>query len=196
MTTATARSLLDVHLPLCDASTLQRVIVDATPADTYEAIWSADFLSTSAARTLAAIAMWPERMRAWLRGEPPPAATARSARLRDMLAGPSPWVLLADEPEHGVALGLLWTPPAGGEKRPAEEFAAFDAPGFAKVGWSITVEPFGAGRTLLTTETRTHATDDLAARRFALIWPLISPFAALLRRQVLRAITERAERDF
>lgn len=183
-----------LEFPRSDASTRQRVVVWATPEAVYDAIWSADLLSTKLARMLAGAAMAPERIAAWLRHQPPPHAPARTAHLRDMLTDDSPWVLLADEPGHGVVLGLLWTPPVGAEKRPADEFEAFAAPGFAKVTWSVSAEPFGAGHCVLTTETRTQTTDEVAARRFAWLWPLIAPFAALLRGQVLRAVKAEAER--
>ena len=122
-----------------------------------------------------------------------PAPAARSAHLQDLLAAESPWRLLADEPGSEVVLGLLWTPPAGVARCTPEAFADFAAPGVAKVAWSIAVVPFGAGHTLLITRTRTQTVDAVARRRFALLWPLISPFAALMRGQALRAIKSTAE---
>lgn len=49
-------------------------------------------------------------------------------------------------------------------------------------------------RSLLVTETRAQAVDDKARRRFRLYWRMISSFAALTRRLVLRAIAAEAER--
>jgi hypothetical protein len=192
MTTLTAAAL-DVHLPHFDASTVQRVVVRATPQATYAAIWSADLLQAPLARTLTRAAMALEHAGARVRGAAPPPAVPRSAHLRDMLDGDGPWLLLHDEPEREVVLGLLWTPPAGGHRCAPEQFAGFEAPGLAKVVWSLSAHPFGASHTLLVTETRTQATDPVASRRFGLLWPLISPFAALLRSQVLRAIKTQAE---
>jgi hypothetical protein len=189
----TTGSALDRLLPHFDAETTQRAIVQAAPATTYDAIWAADLLGTPLARGLSALAMCPERLRAWLRHEPPPPPTARSARLGDLLTSESPWRLLADEPGSEVVLGLLWTPPAGVATCTPEAFADFDHPGVAKVAWAIAVLPFGAGHTLLMMRTRTHAVDAVARRRFALLWPLIAPFAALLRGQALRAIKASAE---
>ena len=181
-------------VPHSDASTFQRIIVWKPPATVYDAFWTADLSTRPMARALADAAMVPERIGAWLRHEPPPPAPTRSARLQDLLADDSPWTLLADELGHRVVLGLLWHPPSGVEKMPADAFEAFDAPGFVKVTWSLSAEPFGAGHSLLVTEIRTRTTDELTARRFALVWPALSPFAALLRRQVLRAIKSEAER--
>ena len=61
--------------------------------------------------------------------------------------------------------------------------------------WSIAVYPFGAGHALLVTRTHTRAVDERARRRLAWLWPLISPFAALLRGQVLRAVRDTAQRS-
>jgi len=191
-TTALDRS--ERYTPHQAARTVQRVFVVATPGETYRAIWEANLLRMPLARALSAIALWPERVRARMRREPAPAKSGRSARLRDMLGPDSPWILLADEAAREVVLGLLWTPPAGGAKCAAADFEGYAAPGIAKVVWSLSVVPFGAGHCVLTTETRTEPTDAAAARRFRLVWPLISPFAALLRMQVLRAVKAHAER--
>ena len=45
----------------------------------------------------------------------------------------------------------------------------------------------------LLTETRRATTDAVAARHFRLLWPVISPFAGMLRMQVVRAIKAEAE---
>jgi hypothetical protein len=174
--------------------TRQRVLVWAPPQTIHDAIWTADLASRPLARALTAAAMIPERIGAWWRHAPAPPVRARSARLGDMLAEDSPWTLLEDGPGPRVTLGLLWHLPAGVRKVAPEAFEAFDAPGYAKVTWSIFVLPFGAGHGLLETETHTQTTDERTARRFALVWPVIKPFAAVLRRQVLLAIKAEAER--
>ena len=192
MTIATGNAL-DVQLPHFDAGTIQRAVVYATPQTTYDAIWSADLLRAPLARTLTRASMALERAGARVRGTPHPRRVPHSARLRDMLGADSPWLLLADEPGHEVVLGLLWTPPAGGHTCAAGEFSDYRAPGVAKVVWSISVLPFGACHALLVTETRTFATDARAKRRFGVLWPMIAPFAALMRSQVLQAIKAEAE---
>jgi hypothetical protein len=193
MTTATATSAIERFVGGAGARTLQRVIVRATPGDVYDAIWTANLLSSPLARTLSAVAMWPTRVLAWLRHTPQPPPGSRSATLADMLVGDSPWIKLIEVPGAVVVLGLLWKPPADGESCIPGAFATFAEPGFAKVVWALSVEPFGASHSLLVSETRTHTTDAVAARRFRLLWPVISPFAGILRMQVLRAIKAEAE---
>jgi hypothetical protein len=74
------------------------------------------------------------------------------------------------------------------------EFAAFDDPGYTKVAFTIRAEPYGANRTLVTTETRTATTDPVSRRQFAAYWRLIGPFSALMRRLILRWVKSRVER--
>ena len=190
---ATATATIERFVGPADAQTLQRVAVRATPADVYDSIRTANLLSSPLARALSSAAVFPTRVLAWIRQDPQPPAGVRSATLDDMVVGDSPWLVLADVPGVVVVLGLLWKPPAGGARCVPGSFATFAEPGFAKVVWSLSVEPFGASHSLLVTETSTTTTDDTAARRFRLIWPVISPFAALLRMQVLRAIKAEAE---
>ena len=78
-------------------------------------------------------------------------------------------------------------------RKPAE-FAAFDTPGYVKVAFNIRVESYGSGRALITTETRTAATDPASLRRFARYWLLAGPFSALIRRRTLRIVKSDAER--
>ena len=176
----------------CDLSTRQELVVDARPDAVYAAIWRANLIASRGARLLSAVAMWPARLAARVTGRRVPRA-ARSATLGDMLAEESPWILVADEPGREVVLGLLWRPPAGAERCEPEHFAQFAQPGFAKVAWSLAVAADGE-RSRLITETRTLATDPHTRRRFRLMWPVIAPFAALLRRMVLRAVKREAER--
>ena len=57
-----------------------------------------------------------------------------------------------------------------------------------KVAFNVRVEPYGRGRSLLTTETRTTATDAASLRRFSGCWLLVGPFSALIRRLMLRIV--------
>ena len=73
-----------------------------------------------------------------------------------------------------------------------QDFAALTAPGFAKAVMNFRIEDEGGGWTRLTTETRIDATDSATRRRFAAYWRVIYPGSALIRREWLRAIRERA----
>ena len=105
------------------------------------------------------------------------------------------FLLLADDPERELVVGTLVITPKGVAK-PAtpQKFKELAVPGVAKAVMNFRIEEAGDGTWLISTETRVHATDASARRRFARYWALIRPASGLLRRTWLRAIKRRAER--
>jgi hypothetical protein len=71
---------------------------------------------------------------------------------------------------------------------------AFARPGFVLIATSFELEGVG-DRTRLSTETRVKPTDAAAARAFRPYWWAIRAGSGLIRRDVLRAVRRRAERD-
>lgn len=110
------------------------------------------------------------------------------------------FLLLGERPGHEIVFGTVvqpWKAVTDDEPAPQVEaggFAAFDTPGYVKVAFNIRVEPYSSGRALITTETRTAATDPTSLRRFARYWMLVGPFSALIRRLMLRIAKSDAER--
>jgi len=104
------------------------------------------------------------------------------------------FLLLADDPERELVVGTVVIAPPG-MQRPATpaKFKELAAPGVAKAAMNFRIEDAGDGACLLSTETRVHATDAPARRRFARYWTLIRPGSRLIRRMWLRAIKRRAE---
>ena len=104
------------------------------------------------------------------------------------------FLLLADEPERELVVGTVVIAP-GGVKRPAtpEQFKELAVPGVAKASMDFRIEEAGDGACLVSTETRVHATDASARRRFARYWTLIRPGSGFIRRMWLRAVKRRAE---
>jgi len=123
-----------------------------------------------------------------------PLRASPDAPLLDQLAGGG-FVVLADRPDEVVLgiVGRFWAADSGVHPVGADEFAAFDAPGFAKAVMSFHTRAAGGG-TVLTTETRIQGTDEHARRSFGRYWRVIMPGSALIRRAWLRAIRKRAER--
>ena len=105
------------------------------------------------------------------------------------------FLLLADDPERELVVGILVIAPAG-VKRPAtpEQFKELAVSGVAKAVMNFRIEDGGGESWLLSTETRVHATDASAQRRFARYWTVIRPGSSFIRRMWLRAIKRRAER--
>ena len=95
------------------------------------------------------------------------------------------------DPETLTLIGRPWT--RGGGIRRGEDFLHFGEPGYAKMAMDLRALPDGEG-TLLETETRIFLTDAAARRRFAAYWLVIRPFSGLIRRRMLRAAKQRAER--
>ncbi|MBI3912658.1 MAG: hypothetical protein HY327_00465 [Chloroflexi bacterium] len=106
------------------------------------------------------------------------------------------FVLLGEEADRELVLGTIgkfWQSAGGMQRfRNAEEFVAFNTPGFAKATMNFHVSEAG-GVTRLTTETRIVCTDAEARKKFARYWRLIYPGSALIRVIWLRAIRKRAE---
>jgi hypothetical protein len=63
------------------------------------------------------------------------------------------------------------------------------------VATSFLVLPYGTGRSLLCTETRTATTDPDSARQFRRYWKIIGPFAGYIMRHWLTLAKQHAEQD-
>ena len=103
---------------------------------------------------------------------------------------------LAEEPDREIVLGTLVGAPPGTRLKAdptPEDFKALQTPGFALAAINFRLEDGANGETLLTTETRVHATDDSARKKFGAYWRVIYPGSAIIRVMWLRAIKQRAE---
>jgi hypothetical protein len=73
-----------------------------------------------------------------------------------------------------------------------DAFLRFAEPGFAKAAFNFVFDPAAEG-TRLVTETRIHALDDQARRKFGRYWTLIRGGSGLIRRDILAAVGRLAE---
>lgn len=108
------------------------------------------------------------------------------------------FMLLSDQSGKEFVLGAVgkpWTRRGGLLPIASEEFATFDTGGYAKMAWNFAVERPPVSPVRLVTETRIRCTDAASRRKFAVYWALISPLARWIRREILRGIKERLERD-
>ena len=103
------------------------------------------------------------------------------------------FLLLAEDPEREIVVGTVVIAPRG-VKKPStpEQFKELVAPGVAKAVMNFQIDDAGDGAWLVSTETRVHATDASARRRFARYWTVIRPASGFIRRMWLRAIRRRA----
>src|SRR5271167_4506877 len=127
-------------MPRYDVRALHSTVVSADPSRTYAALRDIDLRRSRAIRCLFAIRTLPARL------SRPRSSRATPGRHRSFLesALAQGWVLLEEIPGRELVIGTItqpWQPVVKFRGIPAAEFAAFTEPGFAKIAWSIAVEP-------------------------------------------------------
>lgn len=167
--------LLDELGPRADAMIAVHAIVDATPAETYQAARSLDLMTVRTPLLTASF---------WARGLPARVLRRAAPDLPGPLTlegelGIPGWMTLGEHPDREIAfgaVGVFWEPvihwnldvaPAG--------FARFDEPGWGKIACSYSVVPYGR-HSLLTYECRTTITDNESRSKFERYWWLVRPF--------------------
>lgn len=100
--------------------------------------------------------------------------------------------VLVDEPPRTVvvgAIGKVWKLDIPFvHVADAAAFAAFDAKGYVKVAWSISVSPLGVGHSRLDFEVRVDATDGTSWKKFRAYFALIGPGSRFIRRSLLSGL--------
>ena len=130
-----------------------------------------------------------------LRAAPTPAASGDGSFLGEALA--VGWRILSETPGREIVIGSVtrpWESDVRFRGLPPDDFAQFDHPGYAKIVWTLEVDPVDAQSSVLRTETRVVTTDPESRRRFALYWSFLSPGIILIRHASLRAARRDAER--
>jgi hypothetical protein len=177
---------------------VHHAIVDAPPDVVFEAVLEHDLgdalRESRPVRLLFAVRAAPVRLLGRLRGQPPEDAGDAPMHLRDV--GSWGWVYLGDEPAREVlvgAVGVFWGRNVRWRPTTADEFAGFEEPGWAKIAWNFSLAPYGEGRTLLTTECRTRATDAASRRKVLRYWRVVGRFAGMVMAANLPVIRRHAE---
>jgi hypothetical protein len=190
--------LIDRLLPRFEARTLSTVVVDAGTEQTYRAVRALDpdqvGQSVPFMRLMGQLRELPTRIAAIPRKATPPGPEAlTSEQYRDA------FLLIGEEPGVEFVIGMIgkFMSPAQMEFRRFDpsEFAAFAEPGYGKVATGFLVLPYGTGRSLLCTETRTTTTDPVSASRFRRYWKVIGPFAGYIMRHWLMLAKQHAEQS-
>ncbi|MFG1690102.1 hypothetical protein ACGFNP_58845 [Nonomuraea sp. NPDC049269] len=105
---------------------------------------------------------------------------------------------LSEDPMREIVLGTIgqWWRLGRAEHTPAiddaDDFRAFDRPGYAKGTFSFLLDDAGPGRIRLVTETRVLATSPDARRAFRRYWIFIRLGSGLIRRIILAAVRARS----
>jgi len=184
--------LLDDVMPAWDATRREHRIVDAQPRAVYSAALHADFLDAIRGNPGAKVMFAVRSAFEWVVSGGKAEAQPEPEHLRlNGMGTRGDWVLLGEDRPNEIAFGVVgrfWGGETVWEQIEAADFATFDRPGFAKIGCSVSLRPYGEGRTLLSYEARTLATDDASRRSFLRYWRVVSPFVGYIMRSMLRVI--------
>ncbi len=170
--------LIDLFLPEYDFSETHNIKIRATAENVFRALNEVDLCESAVIR-------WLFR----LRGLPTRAMTLREMkRLR--------FEVLGESENRELVLGLagrFWTIKGDLRKISSQNFREFNEKGFAKAAWNFLLDE-AKGETCLTTETRIKCLDAESRKKFGFYWTLIQPFSALIRKEILKTIKQRAEK--
>jgi hypothetical protein len=107
------------------------------------------------------------------------------------------WGILAEAPGREIVVGAVckpWQADPQFRALPPDDFAAFDTPGYAKIVWTLAVEPLTPSTAIFRTQTRVLTTDAASRGRFRRYWSAFSPGILLIRRLSLGLVKAEAER--
>jgi hypothetical protein len=172
--------LAEDFLPVYDVSDAVATAAAADRETAWRALLDVDLLKLGreapVVGMLGALRVLPEIVGHLLHGERP-AKPPASMRLRDLASIPmyeGGWIPLGERAGEEIALGLVgkfWRPVIEFARiTSADEFRAFDEPGFAKTVYDLSVRELDAQTTLLSGLMRTATTDEHARRWFRRYW--------------------------
>ncbi len=182
--------LLDRLMPEYEVRERHSVSVSAPADTTLAAAREISFHDSLIVRIIFALRALPGRLLG-----APRARTVRRPVLDEVIA--LGWRQLAEISGRQVIMGAVtqpWRQEVHFSGLPAEEFVAFREPGYAKIAWTIEVEPLGPSSSVFSTETRVVTTDPVSRERFRRYWALLSPGILIIRYETLRLVRAEAER--
>jgi hypothetical protein len=196
---ATDAMLLDRLLPDYDATRVDHRIVAGEQDAVYRAVMQADFMrawsDSPAVRVLFGARQSVERVTAAARGRQVESPEEPAGMRVADVPSHGEWVLLGEDAPNEVAFGAIgrfWSGETTWEQIDAADFGAFDRAGFGKIACNFSLRPYGSGRTLVSYEARTQATDEGARRGFMRYWRPLAPFIGVVMRSQLRVIADQA----
>ena len=194
--------LADEFLPVYDVSDEVATVVHADTPGVWQALVNVDMIALGRRAplvgALGALRVLPELVSHLWHGERP-AGAPKSLHLREMAELPRAqggWILLGEREGEETALGLVgkfWRPVIEYADVPAEDFTAFDEPGYAKTIYQLSVRPIDDG-TLLSGLMRTATTDAHARDWFRRYWTFgVGSGAHILVQALLDTVRDDAE---
>ena len=191
--------MIDELVPVAQNGNETSIEIEASPDEVWRALNELTFRElrlTSALMVVRSVPALVSRRGELSRRNGDRPAGGRARTLVDAMAS-SRFRVLHHEPPRMLVLGIVgqfWKISGGDDVEigGAEEFMAFDDPGYVKSVVDFVVEPTATGARL-STETRNTTTDEVAARKFGRYWALVGWGSKLTRMDMLRAVKRRAE---
>jgi hypothetical protein len=183
-------ALLDRYIPNPEVREQHERMVNAPAEITYSTAREIDLMRSLVVRAIFAA-------REWIMHSTKHEDNAPRSFLSKVLA--LGWGVLAEDPGREIVLGAVtqpWKSDVEFRAIPQDEFADFHEPDYAKIAWTLAVEPLGTSTSVFRTETRVVTTDAKSRKRFRIYWTLASPGILLIRRMALRLVKREAERRF
>ncbi len=183
-------SSLDAIMPVYDVRLERATVVRAPAAETFEVI-----SNTELERSPLVAALF--RARAFLmrsKSDGANGATKHEGLLVEL--GRLGWVVLDLKPGEEIVFGAVtqpWRPAPTFYGLAKDEFEKFDTPGFAKIAFTLQVQPRDEATCLARTETRVVTTDPASRARFRRYWAFLSPGIELVRVALLAQVKSEAE---
>ena len=160
---------------------VDRIFVAAPPEAAWPVVRNFDPESVPWVHFLFALRTLPERL-----SHPEKAQAAPRVGL-DQLGKAEGFMILRETPGQELVVGSVgqfWHLAIAFAQVAPADFPAFDRPGWGKLAWALTVEPFMGGSTI-SMELRTTATDEESWRRFERYYALIGGPSRLMRKALL-----------
>lgn len=184
-----SNSLLESVMPDYEVRIEHHVEIDAPAELAFEAICGSDFSRSPTVRALfraREIVMHAKRAT-------PEAPVARGLVKQFTEMG---WTVLGQVAHREVAFGTAtkpWEPNPVMHALPPERFKTFADPDYARVAFTVRVDPLSPARCIARTETRVQTTDDRSRAKFRWYWSFLSPGIALVRLALLQQMKKEAE---
>ena len=190
ITTAGQNSRLDAIMPVYHFHERHEVVIHASPERVRGALDQMSFADIASMQTLGRIraAAMARRVNGAVKGAPP------NLTIVQMIHDPRSGFFPLEESPRELIFGLAGKPWDNvGVRLTPDQFGTWSPSGTVKIACNFLVEDVGGGNTRVVTETRVLASDKAAAYKMEKYWALIYPGSALIRRQLLHAVQQRAE---
>ena len=185
---AEADPLLDRFMPTPEVAERHHIRVQAPAGITLAAACEMNLLDSRVTKAIF-------RAREMILGSTPDMSRRPTALLP--LVQSLGWGVLAAVPGREIVMGAVtnpWEPNVTFRALAPEEFASFEAPGYAKIVWTLRADPIGDSDSVFRTETRVTTTDPVSRARFRCYWSFVLPGIVLIRRLSLHPLRREAER--